>query len=183
MAAHEVSVRPHGNAKSNKAYRRTRQSTKNLLKKELDVTNPKEAVDNVFMKKGDMLNAQSAGELPRGRMQAYNIKRTVQNRDLSQGTSTPTRDMLYVVMEQCKSVEKVDVFVQDVTCAPEPMAVLCTQHQLSDIARFCCDPFLFSILGIDPTFNLGEFSVTPTVYTGSPLLTATRRNWYTVKVL
>ena len=164
MAAHEVSVRPHGNAKSNKAYRRTRQSTKNLLKKELDVTNPKEAVDNVFMKKGDMLNAQSAGELPRGRMQAYNIKRTVQNRDLSQGTSTPTRDMLYVVMEQCKSVEKVDVFVQDVTCAPEPMAVLCTQHQLSDIARFCCDPFLFSILGIDPTFNLGEFSVTPTVY-------------------
>ena len=72
--------------------------------------------------------------------------------------------MLYVVMEQCKSAEKVDIFVQDVTCAPEPMAVLSTEHQLNDVARFCCDPFCFSILGIDPTFNLGEFSVTPTVY-------------------
>ena len=44
------------------------------------------------------------------------------------------------------------------------MAVLCNGQQLGDIARFCCDPFNFSILGIDPTFNLGEFSVTPTVY-------------------
>ena len=72
--------------------------------------------------------------------------------------------MLYVVMEQCKSAEKVDIFVQDTTCAPEPMVVLCTEYQLSDVASFCCDPFCFSILGIDPTFNLGEFSVTLTVY-------------------
>ena len=109
MAAHEVSVRPHGNAKSNKAYRRTRQSTKNLLKKELDVTNPKEAVDNVFMKKGDMLNAQSAGELPRGRMQAYNIKRTVQNRDLSQGTSIHA--ICSTLYGACKSVEKLIIVI------------------------------------------------------------------------
>ena len=72
--------------------------------------------------------------------------------------------MLYVVMEQCKNAEKTDIFVQDVTCAPEPKAVLCSEQQLSDITRFCCDPFNFLILGIDPTFNLGEFSVTPTVY-------------------
>ena len=44
------------------------------------------------------------------------------------------------------------------------MAVLCNEQQLCDIARFCCDPFEFCILGIDPTFDLGEFSVTPTVY-------------------
>ena len=56
--------------------------------------------------------------------------------------------MLYVVMEQCKSVEKSDVFVQDVTCAPEP---ICTNQQLNDIKRFCCDSFNFTILGIDPT--------------------------------
>ena len=75
-----------------------------------------------------------------------------------------TRDMLYVVMQQCKSAEKVDIFVQDVTCAPEPMAVLCNEQQLCDIERFCCDPFNFGILGIDPTFNLGEFSVIAIVY-------------------
>ena len=72
--------------------------------------------------------------------------------------------MLYAVMLQCKSTEGCDRFVQDVTCALEPMAVLATAQQLFDMERFCCDPFRFSILEIDPTFNLGEFSVTPIVY-------------------
>lgn len=37
---------------------------------------------------------------------------------------------------------------------PEPMAVLCCKQQLNDLVQFCCDPFEFCILGIDPTFNL-----------------------------
>ena len=44
------------------------------------------------------------------------------------------------------------------------MAVLCSAQQLNDVVRFCCDSYNFSILGVDPTFNLGDFSVTPTVY-------------------
>ena len=42
--------------------------------------------------------------------------------------------------------------------------MLCSKHQLSDVLHFCCDAFCFSILGMDPTFNLREFSVTLTVY-------------------
>jgi len=57
--------------------------------------------------------------------------------------------MLYVVMEQCKSAEKSDVFVQDVTCAPELMAVLCNEQQLLDIEWF------FVIL-----FTLGSWELT-----------------------
>jgi len=72
--------------------------------------------------------------------------------------------MLYVVMEQCKKAERSDRFVQDVVCAPDPMAVLATEQQLIDIERFCCDPYQFPILGVDLTFNLGDFSVTPTVF-------------------
>ena len=102
-------------------------------------------------------------------MQANNKKRTMQNQQLSLGSkghpSSGTCDMLYTVMDQCKSEEKVDnLLVQDTTCAFEPMAVLCTEQKLSDILRFCCYAFCFSILGMDPTFNLGEFSGTPTVY-------------------
>jgi hypothetical protein len=67
-------------------------------------------------------------------------------------------------MEQCKSAEKENRFVQEVTCAPEPMAVLATEQQLTDIERFCCSPGEFCILGIDPTFDLGDFSATPIVY-------------------
>lgn len=52
------------------------------------------------------------------------------------------QDLLFLVMEQCKSSEKQDHFVQEVTCAPEPMTILAatpphflswesTQHSIS----------------------------------------------------
>ena len=129
---------------------------------------PKNAVDKVFASRGGVAAAKSVGELPRGRNQAYNIKKKQQQRALAgftnQSSVTSTRDMLYVVMAQCKLAEKTNLFVQDVTCAPEPMGVLCNEQQLLDLERFCCDPFNFCICGIDPTFNFGEFSVTPMVY-------------------
>ncbi len=162
-----LSLRPHGNCKRSKAYRRTRESTKDQLKNELENNKPKDAVDNVFRSKGGVLEVQSAGELPRGRTQAYNIKRALQHQKLSKAVNIPTsltRDMLFVVMQQCKNAEKTETFVQDVACAPEPMSVLCSEQQLNDVTRFCCDSFNFSIFGVDPTFNLGDFSVTPTTY-------------------
>ena len=82
VPAHAVVVRPHGNAKSNKPYRRTRESTKNMIKEELEHCDPKEAVNKVFEERGGMISAQSAGELPRGRTQAYNIRRQSQKEKL-----------------------------------------------------------------------------------------------------
>jgi len=166
---HPILVRPHGNAKSNNPYRRTKESSKALLRDYLQEKDPKNAIDKVLLEKGGILKAQSAGDVPRDRTQTYNMHRKLkQEKTLSLlGSSSShhdTREMLYVVMEQCKNAEKTDVFVQDVTCAPEPMAVLCDEQQLHDIERFCCNPFNFGILGIDPTFNLGNFSVTPIVY-------------------
>ena len=87
------------------------------------------------------------------------MKRTLQQKEFEAGlgplmpicSPSVTRDMLFVIMEQCKYAEKEHRFVQDVTCAPEPMAVLCTDQQLLDINRFCCDPFRFCIFGVDPT--------------------------------
>ena len=51
VPAHEVLIRPHGNAKKNKLYRRTRESTKVMIKAELENSKPKEAVDKVFTQK------------------------------------------------------------------------------------------------------------------------------------
>ena len=64
-------------------------------------------------------------------------------------------------MEKCKTK---DGYVREVVGAPEPMAFLATDRQLKDIELYCCQEDDFSILGIDPTFNLGNFSVTPTTY-------------------
>lgn len=73
--------------------------------------------------------------------------------------------ILYALMEKCKMDESmVDPFVWSVVGAPDPMCVLATNNQLNDIERFCCNSQQFSILGVDPTFNLGDFSVTVTTF-------------------
>ena len=54
--------------------------------------------------------------------------------------------------------------------APDAMCVLASNRQLQDVVKFCCDSQLFSIFGVDPTFNLGEFSVTVTTYRHLQLL-------------
>ena len=166
---HTGQVRPHGNTKSNKPYYRSEKSVRRDLSSALKEDSPKEAIDKVFVSRGGLLGASSAGSLPRSQQQAYNIKNQAKLKQRGEffGSASTTgkgRDLLFTVMEQCKMTEKTDHFVQQVTCAPEPMAVLATQQQLLDLERFCCDSVQFNIMGVDPTFNLGEFSVTPIVY-------------------
>ena len=69
-----------------------------------------------------------------------------------------------MVMEQCKLCESGDKFVRVVTASPEPMCVLATDQQLNDLVRFATNRRRFCILSIDPTFSLGDFSVTCIAY-------------------
>ena len=57
--------------------------------------------------------------------------------------------------------ESGDKFVRVVTASPEPMCVLGTDQQL---VRFATNPNKFCVLSIDPTFSLGDFSVTCIAY-------------------
>ena len=52
------------------------------------------------------------------------------------------------------------VFTREVTCAPEPMAIIATDQQLLDLERFPTNRYNFCVMGIDP----GGFTVTATVY-------------------
>ena len=160
---HDVSVRPHGSSKCNKPYCRTMKSVQKQLAKEVVLQSPKEAIRTVFTAKGGLKGNQSQGSLPLNPKQAYNISQNVKKVAETQSKGKG-RDLLFLVMDQCKSMEKQDRFVQEVTCAPEPMAILATEQQLHDLERFCCNSSRFSVMGIDPTFNLGDFNVTPIVY-------------------
>ena len=42
--------------------------------------------------------------------------------------------------------------------------MLALDSQLHDLLKFCTDPTAFYVLGIDPTFILGKFYVTTTVF-------------------
>ena len=55
-------------------------------------------------------------------------------------------------------------FVRSVQAAPQPLCVLATNTQLKQLQLCCTDPHNFSVLCIDPTFNLGSFFVTPMVF-------------------
>jgi hypothetical protein len=72
------------------------------------------------------------------------------------------KDPLFLVMEQSKLCA--DNFVRIVTGSPEPMCILATDHQLKDLERFPTNPNGFSVISVDPTFSLGDFSVTCTTY-------------------
>ena len=68
-------------------------------------------------------------------------------------------------MLECKLAQGTqDAFVRDVKAAPEPQCILFLDSQLEDMERFLVDNDDFGILTIDPTYNLGQFYVTPTTY-------------------
>ena len=79
-------------------------------------------------------------------------------------TSNCEKDLVYDLLEQHYSSEK--NFVRSVSFIEGVMSVVGTEQQFTGISRFCSvlDPVCASVLGIDPTFNLGDFYVTVGVF-------------------
>lgn len=68
------------------------------------------------------------------------------------------------MMQSAKLGDSCGLFVRETRPSPEPAFVLARDRQLDDIVRFCTIPDNFSVLTVDPTFNLGDFDVTPMTY-------------------
>ena len=82
------------------------------------------------------------------------------------GMSTKQIDSLVLILmnnkrQQLGSPE--NALIREVT-GPDLRAVLGFNWQLRDIVRFCTNSSKFSVLGADPTFNLGKFHLTVTTY-------------------
>lgn len=157
---HPVLPRPHGNSKGKQPYTRTQRSTIEKIK-QCSSMSTKDVITTVTEDVGGLVNARSMGSLPKSREQVSYYKHRGEN--TSSSGRNKSEDVLYNVMLQCKSNNS-DAFVRTVVAAPEPMAVLCTDQQLDDMVRFLTNPAEFSIMGVDPTFNFGDFNATPIVY-------------------
>jgi len=96
------------------------------------------------------------------RTQVYNMKRY--KGSTSSLTSNCNKDLVYNLLEQHYTSES--DFVHNVCFDDSVMSVVGLEQQFNDVERFCAcnDPTCGSVLGIDPTFNLGDFYVTPTTY-------------------
>ena len=79
-------------------------------------------------------------------------------------TSNCDKDLIYDLLEQ--HYHSASEFVRSVNFEEGVTSVVGTDQQFYDISRFCSysSSRIGSVLGIDPTFNLGDFFVTPTVY-------------------
>ena len=122
---HRVMIRPHGNAKTCNPYCRVMKSTKEKLREEL------EAIHKVTAARGGLVKSKSVGELSLNLQQAYNInhKRKLMSFEGVENTRGTGSDLLYIIMEQCKLTDREKRYIQEVICAPEPMAILATQQQ------------------------------------------------------
>ena len=108
---------------------------------------------------GGVHEARNLGNIPKGRSQ-------VRYHQAKNKEKVSQSDSLLSVMLQYKYTDpnSDNAFMRSVVAAPEPMAVLATNWQLNDMIRFLTDPQQHTVMGIDPTFNFGDFNVTPVVF-------------------
>ena len=83
-------------------------------------------------------------------------------------------DELIELLDMCKKQQDGgNPFVHDIRVTPELCQFLAFDSQLHNIHRFCANNYCFSILGVDPTYNLCGYNVTITTYRHPLLLTET----------
>lgn len=162
---HEVQVNPHGNCKPNAKpapYYRTMATTKERLKSITSTTKPSASIIIDIEEAGGISNVKSSGEIVRNVRQAKYYRASGSTSSNASGTAS---DPLLEAIERCKIENREGKkFVREVIAAPEFSILLASDQQLKDIERFCCNPESFSIVGVDPTFNLGEFNLTVSTY-------------------
>ena len=90
-------------------------------------------------------------------LQAANIRRRI-----SFATGERSADPLIAAIDLART--KYSAFIRNIQINPTPMCILATKEQLGELITNCTHPQDFSVLHVDPTFNLGNFYVTPLVF-------------------
>ena len=130
---------------------------------------------------GGISSCEGIGQLPRNRQQSSDLKRkrTGESTFLQQKNMSgkgKVDDPWYMLLNASKEQNnnKHTAFVRDVRVGGEALCVLASKRQLNDLKRFCCNETEFKPLTVDPTFNIGQFNVTPISY--QHLLLDTRKD-------
>ena len=161
----EEDTSPHGNRKVNKQpYIRTKASVKEKLKSNSNVLGmkPRDAVTSAIEEVGGMYRVNGPEDIPRNRQQVYNLNRTVAA--ATTVANTARSNDFTILNEMSFETDPEEAIVRNVSSSPEFYAFLATDRQLNDVERFCTRSDRFSILGIDPTYNIGPCYVTLTTY-------------------
>ena len=148
-----ITVKPHGRAKKNqRPFFTTASGTRTKIsEKATSSMGPSSIYDHLYLEAGDVMSRKSSSDVPRSVDQVkYEWKKL---------RSKHEKDQLAELMSLSNNG-----FVRNVQVGPRVRAVLATEEQLADVVKFCTDPEEFGILGIDVTYNIGDFYVTTTSY-------------------
>ncbi|CAC5395348.1 unnamed protein product [Mytilus coruscus] len=154
----------HGNTKTaNTPYVRT---SKRVLADNGVGKRAKETFDVIFEDAGGMMHVSSPLELPRNTKQINNVKQTQKG-----AVAGKEKDSMFQLIKACKDQQSLaDPYIRLVQCAAEFCCICSSDLQLMEMDMFLTNPSECTIMGIDPTFNLGEFVVTPIVYKNLKLI-------------
>ena len=122
-----------------------------VIKEVCETKYPSDACAIVEHEVGGVMNAESSGSIPRRKQQASDVRRKLFKKG----------DELAVMVERCKLNTDDKAFVRCVSLAPEPVVILCTDFQINELKRCCIRSNNASVVSVDPTFELGNFYVTP----------------------
>ena len=164
--------KPHGNSKANSGAQhhiRTWESTKECVRNASKCLQPRETVHKVVKDDiGGIAACSSVGQIPRGRQQVKDLRKSATKTGLVKSLSpgNVTDDPWFRLLGACKkqAANAKTAFIRDVRVAPEPLCVMTTNRQVNDLKRFCCNPAEFRPFTVDPTFDIGNFNVTPITY-------------------
>ena len=150
----DFQVGVHGNSrKSAKApFYPTAKSTLQAMRQKVENEAPSQVYKLVCDQAGGSSQARTPGALPRSRKQVYDLQfRASQTKD-------PVDDLLVYAR---KREEKIVLRHEDM---PTDLWILGTKVMCDDLGRFTSSEELSHPICIDPTFNMGQFEVTPVVY-------------------
>mgnify|MGYP001791942494 FL=1 len=120
---------------------------------------PREIEQGSFQHAGGLLSVRTPADHIRNTMQIYNVNRNRSSKD----------DLLWLINRQ-RDDPQCPVIDIHMTKECQLAVTLATTEQLKYIDEFCCireDPM---ILGLDMTYNMGSFYVTPTTFRNPQLI-------------
>ena len=110
------------------------------------------------------MNAQSAGVTPRNRKQAYTMKQQTAGCARQSSTNDVLGSLLAMANEE-RWCDGQTTFIRTIQTHPNPLfIVLGSSTQFQNLKCYCPSELVSSILTVDPTFNIGKYSVTPVTY-------------------
>lgn len=152
----EVEVRSHGNSRytNPKPFYPLKKSMLTAMKESIKEKGSQGIYGDLRKKAGNIFGANSVSDLPHGKQQIYNAKARI-------SSSVVVEDDVEDLLKYARDKEDLILHHSDF---PEDRWVLVTNSMCSDLSKFTTSDLLSHPFSVDPTFQMGQFEVTPVVF-------------------